>query len=132
MQNRFTLFRRGAVCYCEDRSTGRQQSLRTRSEAVNQPLMNLALAKAYLSAQDPKPITGTWADVMERFCNRLFPKVPSEMATHEVGSDSPAVRKIKRRGNLAAVMPAAVAAATLVKVGIKICSPERIRSKLQG
>jgi len=82
MQNRFTLFRRGAVFYCEDRSTGQQKSLHTRSEAearklvltrneaVNQPLMNLALAKAYLSAQDPKLITRTWADVMERFCNR--------------------------------------------------------------
>jgi hypothetical protein len=37
-----------------------------------------------------------------------------------------------RRGNFAAVTPAATAAATLVKVVGWICSPERIRSKLRG
>ena len=29
--------------------------------------MNLVMAKTYLSAQNPKMITRTWADVMERF-----------------------------------------------------------------
>lgn len=82
MQNRFTTFRRGTVFYCEDRTTGQQTSLRTRDEtearkivqakndAVNQPLMNLVMAKTYLSAKDPKIITRTWADVMVRFCDR--------------------------------------------------------------
>ncbi len=82
MQNRFTMFRRGAVFHWEDRTTGQQKSLLTRNgaearklvqaknEAVSQPLMNLVMAKTYLSAQDPKMITRTWADVMERFCNR--------------------------------------------------------------
>ncbi len=82
MKNRFTMFRRGTMFYCEDRETGQQKSLRTsdgvearkiiqaKNEAVAQPLMNLVMAKAYLSAQDPKMITRTWADVMERFCNR--------------------------------------------------------------
>jgi integrase len=85
MQNRFTVFRRGTVFYCEDRSTGQQKSLLTRLEdearrivqakndAVNQPLMNLVMAKTYLSAQDPKLITRTWADVMARFCDRSNP-----------------------------------------------------------
>src|ERR1035437_4019888 len=85
MQNRFTMFRRGKVFYCEDRTTGQQKSLQTRDEAeaqrlvqakndaVKLPQMNLVMAKTYLSAQDPKMITRTWADVMERFCNRSNP-----------------------------------------------------------
>ena len=76
------MFRRGAVFYCEDRTTGQQKSLLTRdeaeaqkiirakNEAVSQPLMNLVLAKTYLAAQDPKLITRTWADVMQMFCAR--------------------------------------------------------------
>jgi len=82
MKDRFTMFLRGAVYYIEDRSTGQQKSLQTRdarearkliqarNESISQPLMNLALAKTYLAAQDPKLITRTWADVMTRFCNR--------------------------------------------------------------
>jgi len=85
MQNRFTIFRRGQVFYCEDRQTGQQTSLRTRNqneakkivqaknESVHQPLMNLVLAKTYLAAQDPRLITRTWADVMNPFCNRGKP-----------------------------------------------------------
>jgi integrase len=76
------MFRRGAVLYYEDRTTGQQKSLRTRDEsearrllqakndAVNQPLMNLVMAKTYLAAQDPKLVTRTWADVMQMFCER--------------------------------------------------------------
>ena len=60
MQNRFTMFRRGTMFYCEDRTTGQQKSLLTKDEteaskivqakndAVNQPLMNLVMAKTYL------------------------------------------------------------------------------------
>ena len=82
MQNRFTMFRRGTMFYCEDRTTGQQKSLQTKDEteaskivqakndAINQPLMNLVMAKTYLALQDPKLITRTWADVMERFCKR--------------------------------------------------------------
>ena len=33
MQDRFKLFRRGAVFYCQDRSTGQQKSLQTRDKA---------------------------------------------------------------------------------------------------
>lgn len=68
--------------YCEDRTTGQQKSLLTRNEAearkliqakndaVAQPLMNLVMAKTFLAAQDPKLIIRTWADVMQRFCDR--------------------------------------------------------------
>ncbi len=76
------MFRRGNVYYCEDRMTGQQKSLQTRdaaeaqrivqarNDAVKLPQMNLVMAKAYLSAQDPKMNTRTWADVMVRFCDR--------------------------------------------------------------
>src|SRR5262245_33820001 len=82
MQNRFTLFRRGNVYYSEDRVTGQQKSLKTNDEhegrqiiqaknnAVNQPTLNLIMAKTYLAAIDPKINLRTWADVMERFCKR--------------------------------------------------------------
>lgn len=85
MKNRFTLFRRGPVYYCEDQGTGQQKSLRTRNEneaskivqakidASSQPLLNLVLAKTYLAAIDPKLVTRTWADVMARFCSRVNP-----------------------------------------------------------
>jgi integrase len=85
MQTQFYLFRRGRTYYCEDRQTGQQTSLRTkdrseaqrlvdaRNEAARQPLLNLAMAKTYLAAHDPKLITRTWADVMVRFCQRDQP-----------------------------------------------------------
>ena len=94
MQNRYTMFRRGAVFYCEDRTTGQQKSLLTRDEdearrliqakndAVNQPLMNLVMAKTYLAAQDPKLITRTWGDVMQMFCERG--KAPTRMRHERV------------------------------------------------
>src|SRR5580704_1684086 len=85
MKNRFVLFRREEIYYCEDRQDGLQKSLRTKNEgearklvrakneALNQPQMNLALAKAYLAASDPQYLTRSWADVFERFCARSHP-----------------------------------------------------------
>ena len=55
MKNRFILFQRSGVFYCEDTSTGRQTSLRTKdkadalrllhvkNEAAHQPAMNLQI-----------------------------------------------------------------------------------------
>ena len=86
--------------YWEDRTTGLKKRPLTRDEAearkliqakndaVAQPLMNLAKAKTYLAAQDPKLITRTWADVIVRFCNRrsrspfLLPDRPLEIICH--------------------------------------------------
>jgi len=82
MKNRFTLFRRGKVFYFEDRETKLQKSLGTqdlgqarkivqaKNDAINQPMMNLVMAKTFLVAKDPKLITRTWEDVLERFCDR--------------------------------------------------------------
>ena len=96
--NRYTVFRRGAVFYYEDQTTGQQKSLLTRDEAearrivqakndaVKLPQMNLVMAKTYLSAQDPKMITRTWADVMVRFCDRKNDKAQKEFKGLDVNS----------------------------------------------
>jgi hypothetical protein len=66
MKTRFNLFRRAGVYYCEDTTTGKQSSLRTkdeaealailnaRNESFRQPVLNLQIARAYLAASDPK------------------------------------------------------------------------------
>jgi hypothetical protein len=60
MKQRFIVFRRGAVFYCEDTETGKQLSLRTRdkaaacallhakNESLRQPVLNRQIARAYL------------------------------------------------------------------------------------
>jgi hypothetical protein len=62
MKTKYTLFLRGGIYYSQDSATGQQKSLRTRDEAeafqlVNarneshrQPVLNLHLARAYLTA----------------------------------------------------------------------------------
>ncbi|MFM8357939.1 MAG: hypothetical protein ACKOET_05230, partial [Verrucomicrobiota bacterium] len=77
MKPKFRLFKRGAVFWAEDVSSGRQRSLRTkvRSEAVRLlhgrnearavPFANLQMARAYMMAADPNAATRTWKDVFE-------------------------------------------------------------------
>ena len=76
MKARFILFRRRGVYYCEDTTTRKQASLRTReataaqallqakNEAQRQPALNLQLARTYLSASDTETSTRTWQQVM--------------------------------------------------------------------
>src|ERR1019366_1321265 len=64
------------IFYCEDTSTGKQTSLRTReredavrllhvkNEAVHQPAMNLQIAQVYLQHGDPALAARTWDDVL--------------------------------------------------------------------
>ncbi len=78
MNQRFSLFRRAGVFYCQDRTTGKQTSLRTRdedaaltllhakNESVRQPVLNLQIARAYLTAGDPAMNARTWQHVMEQ------------------------------------------------------------------
>ncbi|MGD0351087.1 MAG: hypothetical protein ABSB84_12360 [Verrucomicrobiota bacterium] len=67
MTDKFRIFRRASgVWYIEDRETRFQQSLRTRdeteakrllqakNEAHRQPAINVQIARAYLTASDPK------------------------------------------------------------------------------
>jgi hypothetical protein len=78
MKTKYTLFRRGEVFYSQDTATGKQTSLRTkdetearsllnaRNEAMRQPVLNLHLARAYLTASDPAFVERTWQIVMEQ------------------------------------------------------------------
>ncbi len=68
--------RQGGVFYWQNNETRQQGSLGTKekhaalkllhakNEAFEQPILNLALARAYASAHDPKMATRTWRDVM--------------------------------------------------------------------
>jgi len=69
------MFRRGEMFYMQDSATGRQTSLRTKDEteaisllearnaAQRQPVLNLHLARAYLTASDPLSLSahGRWS-----------------------------------------------------------------------
>jgi len=73
------MFPRKGVFYMQDTTTGKQTSLRTKdetearsllnaeNEAHRQPVLNLQLARAYLSASDPAFTQRTWQSVMEHF-----------------------------------------------------------------
>jgi hypothetical protein len=72
MKTKYTLFRRADVFYIQDSATGKQTSLRTKDEtearsllearnaAQRQPVLNLHLARAYLTASDPAFVERTW------------------------------------------------------------------------
>src|ERR1039457_1454791 len=78
MKTTYTLFRRGETFYIQDSATGKQTSWRTkdetearrlleaRNEAQRQPMLNLHLARAYISASDPAFVERTWQTVMEQ------------------------------------------------------------------
>jgi len=82
MKTRYWLYRRGKTFYLHDKQTGKQESLRTkvkaeaerirqaRNEAEAQPTLNLALARAYLSAHDPKMVTRQWQEVMDLMASK--------------------------------------------------------------
>ncbi len=73
---RYRMFQRGNVFYWQDGQNGKQGSLRTKdrhiakkflhqkNESHEQPALNLAMAKAYASAHDPRLATRTWQDVI--------------------------------------------------------------------
>src|SRR5882762_8011483 len=77
VKSRFRMFiRQGGMFYWQDNETRQQGSLGTKekhaaakllhakNEAHEQPILNLALARAYATAHDPKMSTRTWRDVM--------------------------------------------------------------------
>ncbi len=104
MKNRYRMFRRrGGVYYLQDSATGKQESLRTikraeaeslwqaRNNALQQPLINLEIAKAYLIATDPKMAQRTWEDVMR------------EYATHGRDSSQERSRRMAQSPSLASI-----------------------------
>ena len=82
MKTKLTLFRRNGIYYSQDAATGQQKSLGTRdeptarklvaatNEAHRSPLLNLQLARAYLSASDPAALERTWQTVMDQMQSR--------------------------------------------------------------
>ncbi len=78
MKTKYTLFRRGEMFYMQDSATDKQTSLHTKDEteakslleacnaAQRQPVLNLHLARAYLTASDPAFVERTWQVVMEQ------------------------------------------------------------------
>jgi hypothetical protein len=77
MKTRFILFRRAGVFYSEDTTTRKQHSLRTKDEAEaltllhskneahRQPVLNLHIARTYLTATDPEIAKRTWQAPMD-------------------------------------------------------------------
>jgi integrase len=80
--DRFRIVLRGHVYYTHDRKTGQRASLNTKNvqtanrllqaknEAYEQPLLNTARAKVFLTAQDPLLVQRTWQDVMVEYSGR--------------------------------------------------------------
>jgi hypothetical protein len=76
-RQRFRLYRRNSTYYVQENETGRQTSLLTkdRTEAIGivaaknqaaaQPILNVAMAKVYLSAKSPELLTRTWGELIE-------------------------------------------------------------------
>jgi integrase len=77
MKQRFILFKRAGVYYSEDTTTHQQISLRTKDEAEaltllhskneahRQPVLNLHIARTYLTAADPEIAKRTWQAPMD-------------------------------------------------------------------
>jgi len=83
MNDHYRLYRRSnGIYYIEHAKTRRQQSLRTKcpdqantlllayNRALEEPALNMALAKAYFSGRAPQLITRTWNDVLEEMAAR--------------------------------------------------------------
>ncbi|MHB8522984.1 MAG: hypothetical protein ACYDH9_19800 [Limisphaerales bacterium] len=92
MKQRFFLFRRAGVFYCEDTTTRKQISLRTKDEAealtllhaknesYRQPVLNRQIARTYLAATDPEAATRTWQMPMDEMTKT---KTGSTRVPHE-------------------------------------------------
>ena len=77
MKPRFILFKRAGVFYSEDTVTRKRHSLRTKdeaeahtllhtkNEAYRQPVLNLQIARTYLTATDPEVAKRTWQVAMD-------------------------------------------------------------------
>jgi len=78
MRERYRMYQRnGGSFYAKDRKTGQTFSLATsdqreanrllaaKNQAVEQPCLNVAMAKVYLSAQSPEFLSRTWGQLIE-------------------------------------------------------------------
>ena len=82
MRDRYRIYQRnGGIFYAKDRETGQAFSLSTadrrealrliaaKNQATEQPYLNVAMAKVYLSAQSPEFLTRTWGQLLELVAN---------------------------------------------------------------
>ena len=86
MKKKFWLCKRSRVFYLFDSESGKRTSLQTssrpdaerlvqaRNDSKGQPVLGLAVAKAYLSACDPRLVQRTWREVMDMFTSRGQPQ----------------------------------------------------------
>ena len=100
MKLAFRLYRRGGVYYCQHNETGRQESLRTadagqaarllhaRNEASRMAGLNLAIARAYMVAADPRMPERTWKEVIDFMC----------VTRQRRGHSRPVDHRLKRQG----------------------------------
>jgi integrase len=105
--NRFWLWRRKGVFYLQDAETRRKESLHTRdrseaqrlrdarNEAAARPVLGVALAKAYLSAQDPKLAARTWQEVIDQYCSRGNPDTQANHRAVSNRKPQSALQKMK-------------------------------------
>jgi integrase len=106
MNQKFSLFRRGGVFYCQESATGKQTSLRTRdesealtllnakNESARQPALNLQIARTYLAAGDPALSARTWQHVMDQITST---KTGSTRERWEYARDDEAFDSIRNR-----------------------------------
>lgn len=106
MNQRFIIFPRNGIYYCEDKTTGKQTSLRTRDEAeaitllhaknesFRQPVLNLQIARTYLTACDPALSARTWQHVMEQI---ISTKTDNTLERWEFASKDKAFDLIRHR-----------------------------------
>ena len=86
MQLKYRMYRRtNGAYYWQENGTAKQGSLRTKNkqdalrllnamnESHRQPIINLSLGRAYLSAHDPKMVTRTWQAVMDEMSAEIRP-----------------------------------------------------------
>ncbi len=78
------MFNRAGVFYSEDTTTGKQHSLRTKDEAEalailhskneahRQPVLNLQIARTYLTATDPEVARRTWQTAMDELTKTKY------------------------------------------------------------
>jgi hypothetical protein len=90
MNQRFILFRRGGVFYCEDTTTRKQLSLRTKdegeaktllnakNESFRQPILNLQIARTYMAASDPQASKSTWQSPMPGTLSQIMQAVKAQ------------------------------------------------------
>jgi integrase len=108
MKTKYTMFRRdNGVFYAQNTTTGKQNSLHTkdeteaksllnaRNEAQRQPVLNLHLARAYLTASDPAFVERTWQIVMEQLQSRGKDSSRERYATVFKSASFDALRKKK-------------------------------------